>query len=102
MAQVTYARRAIQNIRIITDFYKARDPDLAVRVATLIADGIDRIAQQPLLGRPVLDDRALREKVVRFGQQSFLVLYEFRAIDNRVIIAAVRHEKQRDYPEEVS
>jgi plasmid stabilization system protein ParE len=97
MAQIIYTRRARQNILAFHDFYANHDPELADRAVMAILSSIEKLALRPQVGRPAYGSLRLRERVIPFGAQGFVALYEIDSQNDNIRIAAIRHQKQSSY-----
>jgi plasmid stabilization system protein ParE len=100
VSQVVYSRRARQNLLAIQEFYQNHDSELAERALRAIAAAIGKVALQPKTGRPAYGSLRFREKVIAFGAQGFVALYEISRDESTVTVAAIRHQKQADYKKE--
>ena len=98
--KLVYSRRAEQNIEEIFRFYDAFDRVTADKAVQAIVLSLKKLADAPTVGRPVVDSSRLRERVIPFGGQGFVALYEIFADRQDIIIAAVRHQRQVGYKEE--
>jgi plasmid stabilization system protein ParE len=98
--KVEYSRRAEQNIEEIFQFYSAFDRETADKAVQTIVLSLRKLVDAPTTGRPVIDSKRLRERVIPFGGQGFLALYEIFSNGQGITIAAVRHQRQVGYKEE--
>jgi plasmid stabilization system protein ParE len=98
--KIVYSRRAEQNIEEIFLFYEAFDRAAADKAVQTIVLSLKKLVEMPTIGRPVLDSNRLRERVIPFGGQGFIALYEIFADGQGITIAAVRHQRQVGYKEE--
>ena len=58
-----------------------------------IREGVKVVAQQPGMGRPVLDmEPQFREWLIDFGDSGYIVLYRYDG--QTAVIVAVRHQKE--------
>jgi plasmid stabilization system protein ParE len=67
----------------------------AVHTATLIVDAIEMLRKQPLIGRPAEHD--LRELAISRGRTGYLALYGYDEATDRVIVHAIRHQREAGY-----
>jgi plasmid stabilization system protein ParE len=54
------------------------------------------LEHHPLIGRNV--EGGLRELVISFGRNGYLALYRFAPARREVLILAIRHQRELDYP----
>jgi plasmid stabilization system protein ParE len=97
MPQVIYSDRARTDLIRIYKFQAANDRATALRALVTIEAAIRGLSLAPKLYRLVED--GLREIVIDFGSSGFLALYEFDEVRDRVVVFAIRHQKEKDYPE---
>ncbi|MBB3612840.1 type II toxin-antitoxin system RelE/ParE family toxin [Rhizobium sp. BK602] len=68
----------------------------AKKASTRIIQMIQMLSSQPDMGRPAEESlQGLRELVVKFGRDGYVVLY--RHIGDEVLIAAIRHGREDGY-----
>ena len=96
MARLTYAKSALADLERIADFLLESDPAAAPAPIDLIAEAVEVLANHPLIGRPV--EEGLRELVVSRGHSGYIALYSYEAVDDAVLILAVRHQREAGYP----
>ena len=96
MARLTYAKSALADLERVADFLLETDPAAAPATIDLIAEAVEVLANHPLIGRPVED--GLRELVVSRGHSGYIALYSYEAVDDTVLILAVRHQREAGYP----
>jgi len=73
------------------------DTGLAAALATfdLLLGALDVLRTYPSIGRPV--DRILRELVISRGDSGYLALYEYDERTERVVVLALRHQRELGY-----
>lgn len=96
MAQVSYSTRSLENLERAFEFLAAGDPASASKAVTAIRAAIEVLAQHPLIGRPA--ESGLRELVISYGNTGYVALYWFVPERDEVIVLAVRHQRELDYP----
>lgn len=95
MAVVEYSARALADIDRLAEFLLVDNPREATRTAALIMDAIDVLREHPLIGRPVEHD--LRELVISRGHTGYLALYAWDEAADRVLVLAIRHQREAGY-----
>lgn len=95
MAAVDYTARALADIDRLATFLLAERPREAERTAQLIMDAIDVLREHPLIGRPA--EQGLRELVISRGQTGYLALYAYDEAGDRVLVLALRHQREAGY-----
>ena len=98
MARLTYAKSALADLDRVADFLLESDPAAAPATIDLIAEAVEVLANHPLIGRPV--EEGLRELVVSRGHSGYIALYSHEAVDDAVLILAVRHQREAGYPDD--
>ncbi|WP_245276669.1 type II toxin-antitoxin system RelE/ParE family toxin [Rhizobium leucaenae] len=77
-------------------FLRSKNAAAAKKASTKIVQTIQMLSSQPDMGRPIEDSqRGLRELIVRFGHDGYVVLYQY--IGEEVLIAAIRHGREDGY-----
>ena len=64
-------------------------------VVDVIADAVEVLARHPLIGR--IAEHSLRELVISRGKTGYIALYDYDADDDRVVILAVRAQREAGY-----
>ena len=64
-------------------------------VVDVIADAVEVLARHPLIGR--LAEHAMRELVISRGKTGYIALYDYDADDDRVVILALRAQREAGY-----
>ena len=95
MADVRYAARARADLQRVVDFLAVNDPAAAANTVELIASAAAALELHPLLGRPV--EAGLREFVISRGRSGYLALYRFDELRDRVLVLAIRHQREAGY-----
>jgi len=95
MATVSYAPRALADLERLCDFLAESDPHAAARTIDLIVDAVAILEQHPLMGRPAEAD--LRELVISRGKSGYLALYRYDGERDRVLVLAIRHQREAGY-----
>ena len=72
--------------------------DLAIgeRALAAIQDGLATLRSSPFTCRKAAENPFLRELVIQFGATGYVALFEIVGPD-RVVITAVRHQREDDY-----
>lgn len=95
MAAISYAPRALSDLRRLVDFLAESDPPAAAETAGLIVSAVNALQHHPLLGRTVESD--LRELVISRGRSGYLALYRYDEARDRVLVLAIRHQREAGY-----
>ena len=95
MTQWVLSLRAVEDLDQLADFLLDHLPHEAVRTVDLIVDALHILEQHPRIGRPV--EAGLREIVISRGKTGYLALYEYDEPSDRVIVLALRHQREQDY-----
>ena len=100
MPQVIISLNASSNIRRIRRFYV--DPQVGDRAIAAIFLSLRLLLTNPLAGRPMKKRAELRERVIVFGNQGFVVLYKFDSNADEIAILAIRHQREAGYRQNVA
>ena len=95
MTRLDYAPRALADIEGLIDFLLDIDPPAAEETWALIESALMVLPQHPLIGRPV--ESGLRELVISRGRTGYLALYRFDEAKDRVLVLAIRHQREVGY-----
>lgn len=71
------------------------DPNAALGTYDVIVSAIDMLALHPLIGRSTEHD--YRELAISRGKSGYLALYEYRDLDDLVLVLAIRHQREAGY-----
>jgi plasmid stabilization system protein ParE len=82
---------ALADVDRLDQFVREKNPAAADRMLEALNAGFTRLSTMPHVGRPV-PTSTLRALIVRFGQGSYVCLYEVQ--DKQVILARVFHGRE--------
>ena len=95
MAAVHYLPRALEDLERLREFLADKDVVAADETIFLILDAMDVLVDHPLVGRPVGD--GIRELVISRGRTGYVSLYHYDEPEDRVLVAAIRHQREAGY-----
>lgn len=96
MPSVRLTQRALRDLERMREFLQLKNAAAAKKASTKIIQMIQMLSSQPDMGRPVEDSlQGLRELVVKFGRDGYVVLYRY--IGDEVLIVAIRHGREDGY-----
>lgn len=95
MSQVKISPRATQDLQRLYDFLAEKDERVADNALDTIETAFKLLAHFPEAWKPVED--GLRELTIDYGRSGYLALYEYDPDIDRVVILAVRHQRENDY-----
>ncbi len=96
MSRVIWTPAALRDVQRLHRFLVSKNADAARRAVKAIRSGVKILERQPRAGRPADDmDAGFRERLIRFGDSGYVVLY--RLEEPLVIILAVRHQREAGY-----
>jgi plasmid stabilization system protein ParE len=78
-------------------FLSDDEPDAALATYDLVLGAFEVLRTYPSIGRPV--DDVLRELVISRGRSGYLALYEYDVPADRVVVLALRHQREAGYVE---
>lgn len=102
MAKIYLVPKAIAKLETLEAYYMDFDPALAERVHAVIFESLRRVASRPLSGRPQLafpaqPSTTYREITIPFGNAGFVALYRNDPDRDRIVILALRHQREAGY-----
>lgn len=96
MPRLIWTPHALADVQRLHHFLALKDADAAQRAVAAIRAGVQILAQQPRIGRPVEDmEPGYREKLIDFAHSGYVALY--RVEGDQVVILAVRHQREAGY-----
>jgi addiction module RelE/StbE family toxin len=95
MPRVFLSRRAFEDVQRLADFLAENDERVARETLELIRSAVAPLEQHPFLGRPA--EHGLRELVISRGKTGYVGLYEVDERKDRVIVHAVRHQREAGF-----
>ena len=95
MTELVYARQALIDLERLSDFLLQTDPQAAKSTAVLIFDGLEILVRHPEIGRKVHFGQ--RELVISRGRTGYLALYRFLPHIDRIMVLALRHQRESGY-----
>jgi plasmid stabilization system protein ParE len=97
VSRLEYAEGAIADLRRLAAFLEEDHGGAAEEVAVLIMDALEVLRRHPLIGRPAADGR--HELVISRGRTGFVAIYEFHPSMDRVLVLAIRHQREAGFEE---
>ena len=95
MAELVYAPQALADLERLSDFLLETDPQAAHDTAILIFEALEILVQHPEMGRKV--HLGQRELVISRGRTGYLALYRFLPHIDRILVLALRHQRESGY-----
>ena len=96
MFELIYGEKALRDIERLSDFLLKTDPTEAQATAGLI---VEALTHHPEIGRKVQDGQ--RELVISRGRTGYLALYRVLPGQQRVLVLAIRHQREAGYTSSV-
>ena len=95
MTELVYAEKALIDLERLADFLLQTDPQAAQDTAVLIFEALEILTQHLEIGRKVHFGQ--RELVISRGQTGYLALYRFLSHIDRIVVLALRHQRESGY-----
>lgn len=95
MVEVIFTNDAIEDIYRLTYFLLETYPEAALETGKIITDGLQVLATHPLVGHQ--NTQGLRKLVISRGRSGYIAVYEYDELLNRVLVMAIKHQRERDY-----
>lgn len=95
MLELVYSKQALTDLERLADFLVETDPQAAQDTVILILDALQILVQHPEMGRKVHFGQ--RELVISRGRTGYLALYRFLPHLDRVLVLALRHQRESGY-----
>jgi len=90
--RILWLPQARQDVARLHSFLVGKSRKAGSRAARLILKGANRLAEQPLLGRPMDDDTQRREFVIPAGGSAYVLRY--RIDGDAVVVIRVWHSRE--------
>ena len=94
--RVLLSARAVADLERLVEFLEPNAPEAAAELEELLLSALRVLRRHPLVGRSV--SPPLRELVISYGKTGYLALYVFDARRRRVVVHAIRHQREAGYP----
>jgi plasmid stabilization system protein ParE len=94
MGKIVLSKSALAKLNEIKKFYAQRDPKIGDRAVDVIEAAFLPLLHSPEIGRPFEGSTLRRELIIPFGRSGFISLYEIDKASNRIVIVALRHQKE--------
>ena len=94
MIELVCTEHALLDLERLSDFLLETDPQAAQDTAALIFDALEILVQHPEIGRKVHFGQ--RELVISRGRTGYLALYLFWPHIDRILVLALRHQRESE------
>lgn len=96
MPQLIWSPAALRDVQRMYRFLAENNIDAARRAVKAIRAGVQVLATQPGVGRPVVDmEPEYREWLIDYGESGYVALYRYNG--DTTVILAVRHQREVGY-----
>jgi plasmid stabilization system protein ParE len=95
MTELVYSAQALLDLERLGEFLLETDPPAAAQTALLIFEALEILVRHPEMGRKVRGGQ--RELVISRGRTGYLALYRFLPQLDRVLVVALRHQRESGY-----
>ena len=95
MTELVYTEQSLLDLERLSDFLIESDPPAARETVTLIFEALEMLVQHPEVGRKVHFGQ--RELVISRGRTGYLALYRYLPHTDRVLVLALRHQREAGY-----
>ncbi len=97
MGKIVLSKSALSKLNQIKKFYAQRDPKIGDRAVDIIEAAFMSLLDSPEIGRPFEGSFLRRELIIPFGKTGFVSLYEIDRDTNRIVIVALRHQREEGF-----
>jgi addiction module RelE/StbE family toxin len=95
MAKISYSGQALADLERISDFLSESGASAQLEALDLIEEAVNILTRHPLIGRPA--EGALRELVISQGKTGYVALYNYEAVEDAVLVLAIRHQRDAGF-----
>ena len=99
MIELVYTEQALVDLERLGDFLMETEPQAAQATAGLIFEALEILVHSPEIGRKV--HLGQRELVISRGRTGYLALYRFLPRMQRMLVLALRHQRESGYKGQV-
>jgi plasmid stabilization system protein ParE len=97
VAEVIVSKNADADLDRLVTFLSDEEPAAALATYDLLLGALEVLRTYPSIGRPV--DDVLKELVISRDRTGYLALYEYDVAADRVVVLALRHQREAGYAE---
>jgi len=95
MPRLRFAPAALRDLQRLRDFLRPKNPVAARRAGQTIAQAVQVLGRQPLIGRPLENlPPEYREWIIDFGATGYVALYRYDESSDLVTVLAIRHQRE--------
>ena len=98
MSTVFLSSEAFQDLVHLEKFLHESEDPLAGELVDYILDALTVLTHQPGIGRPVED--GLRELIISRRRSGYLARYAWDDVQDQVLVARIRHQREVGYSDE--
>ena len=91
-SEIVWLPSASRDVDRLREFLKPKNPLAAQRAAKRIIEGVNRLQENPGMGKPVENLTDYRDLALSFGNGHYVIRY--REEIQRVVIIRVRHSRE--------
>ncbi len=95
MTRIRLSAGVMEDLDRIADYLRNHEIEHAETRADEIINALDVLAGNPMIGRPVHQDK--RELVIGRGSRGYVALYRYVAVTNTVVVVAIRAQREGGY-----
>jgi plasmid stabilization system protein ParE len=95
MPKLIFSPRALLDMERLTLFLRDNDAHAATDTVPALLRGLGILKEHPLVGRKA--EAGMRELVMARGKAGYIALYDFDVANDRVIVEAIRHQREEGY-----
>jgi plasmid stabilization system protein ParE len=96
MPRLIWSPSALRDVQRLYRFLAEKNSDAARRAVKAIRAGVNILALEPAIGRPVSDmEPEYREWIIDFGDSGYVALYRLER--GTAVVLAVRHQREAGY-----
>lgn len=95
MPAVLFLPEASDDLERLREFLVESDVVAANETSLLITEAINVLVNHPMIGRAGAN--GFRELVISRGRSGYVALYKYDERENRIFIAAIRHQREAGY-----
>ncbi len=96
MYHIYWTRSALEDLKRLYLFLVKQDINSAKLALDKIKHSTAILSEFPFISRPVNSDSTLRELLIPFGSNGYLLLFRINN-KTKITVLAVRHQKEEDY-----
>jgi len=97
---VIITEKAVEGLERCRQFLVEKNPLASMRASRAIVQALQRLENEPDMGRPFDEIPLWRELIIPFGNSGYVALYHVDTTANAIFVLAFRHQREAGYQDQ--